>query len=271
MLLIGLTGSIATGKSTVASLVREPPYGLPLIDADLLARQVVEPGTRGYRKIVDYFGPTTPDLLHDDPDGKYKEHGPPLNRPALGKRVFGDSAERRRDRTMLGTFVHPSVRWEMAKAVLYYYLRGSWAVVLDIPLLFESGLDLFCGTVVVVAVSDPATQMRRLRERDAHLSADDAENRVKSQGNVREKARRAEMRSAGGRGFVIWNDGGKDDLKAELDRVVGACQRVSPRWWAWLLLLLPPVAGAVGVWSMFRAWLQRRKWQAEQERERAAL
>ena len=78
MLLIGLTGSIATGKSTVSSLLQQPPYSLPVIDADLLARKVVEPGTRGYRKIVNYFGPTTPDLLQEDPDGKFKEHGAPL-------------------------------------------------------------------------------------------------------------------------------------------------------------------------------------------------
>jgi dephospho-CoA kinase len=271
MLLIGLTGSIATGKSTVCSLLRQPPYSLPIIDADVLARKVVEPGTRGYRKIVDYFGPTTPDLLQDDPDGKYHEHGAPLNRPALGRRVFGDSEQRRRDRKILGTFVHPYVRWEMAKAVLYYYLTGHWAVVLDIPLLFESGLDIFCGTVLVAAVSDPAIQMKRLRERDPHLSAEDAENRVKSQGDVREKAKRAEARSANGRGFVVWNDGGKEDLKAELERVVKGCRRASPGWWAWMLLFMPPVAGTLGMWSMLRAWVERRKWQAMQERERAKL
>ncbi|KKZ60735.1 dephospho-CoA kinase, partial [[Emmonsia] crescens] len=70
MLLIGLTGSIATGKSTVSALLSSPPYNIPIIDADIIAREVVEPGTAGYRAIVDYFGPTTPDLLlpADDPD-----------------------------------------------------------------------------------------------------------------------------------------------------------------------------------------------------------
>jgi dephospho-CoA kinase len=271
MLLIGLTGSIATGKSTVSSLLRQPPYSLPIIDADLLARKVVEPGTPGYRKIVNYFSPTTPDLLQEDPDGKFKEHGAPLNRPALGKRVFGDSDERKRDRKILGTFVHPYVRWEMARAVLHYYIRGHWAVVLDIPLLFESGLDIFCGTVVVVAVSDPVIQMERLRKRDPHLSLEDAENRVKSQGDVREKAKRVETRSANGRGFVVWNDGDTDHLKAELERVVGECRKVSPRWWSWMLLFMPPLAATVGIWSVMRAWVERRKWQAMQDKERAKL
>ncbi|KAK5988923.1 Dephospho-CoA kinase CAB5 [Cladobotryum mycophilum] len=113
MLLIGLTGSIATGKSTVSSMLSSPPHSLPIIDADVLARKVVEPGTKGYDAIVKHFGPTTPDLLvpasesmpENGPDGK----GRPLNRPALGKRVFGDSEELQRDRAVLNGIVHPAV------------------------------------------------------------------------------------------------------------------------------------------------------------------
>uniref|UniRef100_A0A8H7N271 Dephospho-CoA kinase n=1 Tax=Bionectria ochroleuca TaxID=29856 RepID=A0A8H7N271_BIOOC len=143
MLLIGLTGSIATGKSTVSSLLSSPPYNLPIIDADILARKVVEPGTRGYNAIVKYFGPTTPDLLvapsdtmpEAGPDGK----GRPLNRPALGRRVFGDSEERKKDRNVLNGIVHPEVRWEMFKGVVGNYLRGHWAVVLDIPFCSRAG------------------------------------------------------------------------------------------------------------------------------------
>ena len=184
MLLIGLTGSIATGKSTVSALLAAPPYNLPIIDADVLARKVVEPGTAGYRAIVDYFDPSTPDLLlPEEVPGK----GRPLNRPVLGRRVFGDTDERKRDHAVLNGIVHPAVRWEIYRSLLWYYLHGHWAVVLDVPLLFESGLDLLCGTVIVVAVKDPAEQMQRLRARDPHLSAEDAENRVRSQGDVRGK------------------------------------------------------------------------------------
>ncbi|KAK6381315.1 Dephospho-CoA kinase cab5 [Exophiala oligosperma] len=198
MRVIGLTGSIATGKSTCSQTLSSPPYSLPLIDADLLARKAVEPGTWGYRRIVATFGPTTPDLLlpASDPQCGGKEDGPagkgrPLNRPALGRRVFGNGEERVADRKKLNAIVHPAVRFYMARAMLYYYLLGHWAVVLDVPLLFESGLDIFCSTVVVVAVSDPKIQMQRLRERDPHLSPEDAENRVKSQVDVREKATRS--------------------------------------------------------------------------------
>ncbi|KAI9723057.1 MAG: hypothetical protein M1812_001506 [Candelaria pacifica] len=271
MLLIGLTGSIATGKSTVSSLLSKPPHNLPIIDADLLARKVVEPGTPAYRKIVDYFGPTTPDLLlpaHDNSDGENKtnEGQRPLNRPALGRRVFGDSEERKRDRMVLNGIVHPAVRWAMACAVLAAYLRGNWAVVLDVPLLFESRLDLFCGVVVVVAVSDPVVQIRRLRNRDGHLSERDAAERVASQGQVMGKVKRVEM--LGKRGEVVWNDGGREEVEVEVKRVMALVKRGCPNWWAMLLWVLPPLAGMMGVFDIGYMWWQGRKWDEEKRREK---
>lgn len=104
MLIIGLTGSISTGKSTVSAILAAPPHNLPIIDADLLARQVVAPGTKGHAAIVAYFAPSTPDLLA--PDGA-------LNRAVLGKRVFGTDAARQKDRRVLNGIVHPLVRREM--------------------------------------------------------------------------------------------------------------------------------------------------------------
>lgn len=267
MLIIGLTGSIATGKSTVSSLLSSPPYSLPIIDADTLARRVVEPGTPGYAAIVDYFGPKTPDLLLEG-DGK----GKALNRPALGRRVFGDTPECKRDRTVLNDIVHPAVRREIYKALLWNYLSGQWAVVLDVPLLFESGLDLLCGTVVVVGVSDPSVQMARLRARDAHLSAEDAENRVRSQGDVKGKVARVEFRGVeSARGVVVWNDGGKEELEGEVKRAMKGISGSSPRWWAWVLLLAPPVGVGVGVWNVVVNWLTQRRWEAVVKEEKAKL
>ncbi|EDN02475.1 dephospho-CoA kinase [Histoplasma capsulatum] len=277
MLLIGLTGSIATGKSTVSALLSAPPYNLPIIDADLLARKVVEPGTPGYRAIVDYFGPTTPDLLlpddPDDPDDKHKPkattqaHGRPLNRPVLGRRVFGDTAERKRDRAVLNRIVHPAVRWEIYRALLRHYLRGHWAVVLDVPLLFESGLDALCGTVVVVGVSDAAVQVARLRARDAHLSAEDAEARVKSQGDVRGKVARAEARG----GLVVWNDGDRAALEAAVREAMRTVAATSPQWWAWVLLLVPPLGVAVAAWNLAVNYRGRRRWEEAERVRRAKL
>jgi len=278
MRLIGLTGSIATGKSTCSSTLSSPPYSLPIIDADILARRAVEPGTWGYGRIVSTFGPTTPDLLlpasdpvcggrEDGPNGK----GRPLNRPALGRRVFGNSEERTADRKKLNKIVHPAVRFYMARSILYYWLTGNWAVVLDIPLLFESGLDIFCSTVVVVAVSDPVIQMKRLRERDPHLSEEDAGNRVKSQVDVREKAKKAEFRNGGdptsGRGYVLYNDGSKEELKLQIKDVMKKIRQGSPKWWSWLLLLCPPLTGGVVGWEVWRSWVQKSRWEKERGTE----
>ncbi|EGO58073.1 hypothetical protein NEUTE1DRAFT_63566 [Neurospora tetrasperma FGSC 2508] len=276
MLLIGLTGSIATGKSTVSSLLSSPPYNLPIIDADLLARKVVEPGTAGYNAIVSYFGPTTPDLLvpsgPDMPENGPTGKGRPLNRPALGRRVFGDSPEVRKDRARLNSIVHPAVRKAMALAVLKAYVKGYRAVVLDIPLLFESQLDKFCGTVLVVGVKDPKVQMERLRARDPHLSQEDAENRVRSQGDVREKAERALERGEG-RGCVVWNDGDKRELEEQVRRVFwqGVVEKYSPRWWAWFLWMCPPAAVVSALWNYWANLRVDRRWREKKEAERAKL
>ncbi|KKA26860.1 hypothetical protein TD95_002448 [Thielaviopsis punctulata] len=272
MLLIGLTGSIATGKSTVSSILSKPPYSIPIIDADILARKVVEPGTAGYIAIIKHFGPTTPDLLvpvsesvpENGPNGK----GRPLNRPALGKRVFGNSEERKRDRSVLNNIVHPAVRKEMYRAMFWSYVSGHWAVILDVPLLFESGLDQLCGTVMVVAVTDPEVQMKRLMDRDAHLSREDAENRVRSQGDVRIKAERCAARGED-RGVVLWNDGTRDDLEKKIDGVITKLKASSPTWWTYSLIALPPLGLLMAMYGFLQNVRLNRKW-ARMEREAAA-
>ncbi|RYP04749.1 hypothetical protein DL765_010085 [Monosporascus sp. GIB2] len=274
MLFLGLTGSIATGKSTVSSVLASPPYSLPIIDADILARKVVEPGTAGYSAIVKYFGPTTPDLLvpasesmpEDGPDGK----GRPLNRPALGRRVFGDSEERKKDRAVLNGIVHPAVRKEVYKTLFWHYLRGCWAAVLDVPLLFESGWDKLSDVVMVVAVRDPEVQMRRLMERDPHLSREDAQNRVLSQTDVRLKAKRCEARGKG-KGVVVWNDGTKEQLKAQVDAAIREIRRSSPPWWNWLCLLFPPVGVAAGAWTYWQNVNINKRWREMELSEKAKL
>ncbi|KAK4212909.1 dephospho-CoA kinase-domain-containing protein [Rhypophila decipiens] len=273
MLIIGLTGSIATGKSTVSSILSQPPYNLPIVDADLLARKVVEPGTAGYNAIVKHFEPSTPDLLLppsdqlpiNGPDGK----GRPLNRPALGRRVFGESEDAKRNRAVLNGIVHPAVRKAMFFEVLKAWMRGYWAVVMDVPLLFESKLDRFCGAVVVVAVRDPEIQMGRLRKRDPHLSAEDAENRVRSQGDVRDKARRAEARGKG-KGVVVWNDGALEELKGEIERAVGELRGGRPDWWSWLMMF-PPLGVLVAGWEFWRNRGIDADWERKEARERAKL
>ncbi len=266
MLFLGLTGSIATGKSTVSSLLSKPPYSLPIIDADLIARQVVEPGTAGYNAIVRYFSPSTPDLLLPDATPK----GRPLNRPALGRRVFGGGAEKERDRKMLNSIVHPAVRKEMYKQMLWAYLKGSWAVVLDVPLLFESGWERYCGTILVVGVTDPAIQINRLRSRDSHLTEEDARNRVMSQGDVREKAERC-LRRGPGRGVVVWNDKDREYLTKEIQRVMQEVRGGSPRWWTFLCWICPPLGALAGLASWYRMKQVQLDWENEKKKEKAKL
>lgn len=273
MLLLGLTGSIATGKSTVSQILTSAPYNLPVIDADKVARQVVEPGTTGYKQILAQFGPSTPDLLIPPTPENGGEHGVngkgrPLNRPALGRRVFGEGKDE--DRKALNKIVHPAVRKEMYKQMMYAYLRGNWAVVLDVPLLFESGWEPLCGTIMVVAVKDAAVQMERLRARDEHLTEEDAKNRVASQWDVRDKAERCLSRGEKA-GVVVWNDGDQADLKREVDRVMSVVKEGSPQWWAWLLLLFPPLGVVSGGWSYARSWYVKRQWEQEKTREKAKL
>lgn len=303
MILIGLTGSLATGKSTTSNLLRAPPHNLPIIDADVLARQVVEPGTYGYNRVLRHFGPTTPDLLlppppspsqqpddrddDDDPTASQanksvrpkkkeeeenkKDRSRPINRAALGRRVFGTSPTRVRDRKVLNGIIHPLVRLAMVRQLLYYHLLGHWAVVLDIPLLYESGLDVFCAVVVMVAVSDAGVQMRRLRERDPGLSLEEAEGRVASQMGVEEKVERTRVRG-GERGKVVINDGGRRDLEQEVAGVIGEIRQEGGGWvWnAWLWQ--SPFGGLLfGARECFRSWRVRKRWMEQKGREKANL
>ena len=129
---VGLTGGIATGKSTVSAQLKS--FGIPIVDADLIARQVVEPGTPALKAIVAHFGE---DILL--PDGY-------LNRPKLGSIVFNDEAQRKK----LNGIVHPAVWRAMFYAVVGYWVRGHNVCILDTPLLIEGGLWKWMGKVVVV-------------------------------------------------------------------------------------------------------------------------
>lgn len=131
---MGLTGGIATGKSTVSSLLKSV-YDVTVIDADKIARDVVLPGEPALRKIAAHFGD---DVLL--PDGS-------LDRPKLGSVIFGDGEKRR----VLNSIIHPAVRrtmlWEVAKA----WVLGKRYCVIDVPLLIETGLDNWVGSVVLVS------------------------------------------------------------------------------------------------------------------------
>lgn len=130
--MVGLTGGIATGKSSVSSLLKS--HRVPVIDADIIAREVVLPGTPALRRIVSTFGP---DILL--PDGT-------LDRKKLGGIVFNDTSMRKK----LNEIVHPAVRKKLFWSVMRCWWRGERMCVLDVPLLIEGGLWKLVGKVVVV-------------------------------------------------------------------------------------------------------------------------
>lgn len=166
-IVIGLTGSIATGKSTVASMFID--IGIPVIDADRIAREVVEPGEEAYKKVVETFGE---EILLEDRS---------LNRPKLGRIVFFDEEKR----NQLNSIVHPAIRKRMLEKRDAYLKNGEGCVVLDIPLLFESKLEHFVDKIIVVYV-DEDVQLKRLLERN-QLTKEEALQRIRSQMPVKDK------------------------------------------------------------------------------------
>lgn len=191
-LIIGLTGSIGTGKSTVAKMFKK--LNIPVIDADEIARLVVEPGKEAYNKIVETFGE---EILQDDRT---------LDRKRLGAIVFGDEAKREQ----LNSIVHPAIRKEMLKQRDYYLEQNVPCIVLDIPLLYESKLEHFVEKVIVVSTSRD-TQLERILQRD-QMSKEEALQRMNSQIDV---AKKAELADA-----VIDNNGTLEETEQQLIHIL---------------------------------------------------
>lgn len=216
MLIVGLTGGIACGKSSVSALLRDSEH-LTVIDADLIARQVVEPGTKAYRAILDQFQHKVDGLVNEDGS---------LNRASLGRFVFGKPKEL----AVLNSITHPAVRHEIFKQIVLAYLRLERIVVLDVPLLFEAGLDQVCGVTVTV-VCDEDTQLRRLLKRNPDLSVDDAQKRIASQMSNHDRIRVADR--------VIDNSGSLDALRSQVSAMVA---ELKPSLLRFLLECFPPFA-----------------------------
>lgn len=173
MITAGLTGGIATGKSTVAGFFRDA--GAVLIDADRIAREVVGKALPAWRGIVDHFGP---EILQPDGD---------IDREKLGNIIFNSPGEKRR----LNEIVHPFVYQEMNLRIREVEQTYPDAVVIqDIPLLIETGMDTAIPRVIVVYVPE-SIQLRRLMKRNS-LSEKDALARIRSQMPIEEKRRVAD-------------------------------------------------------------------------------
>ena len=172
MKVIGLTGGIATGKSTVSRMLVEA--GLPVIDADLIARKIVEPGEPAYKEIVQAFGAK---ILRKDGS---------LDRKLLGQIIFAQPSLRRR----LDGITHHRIIKVIKDKLALLRTRGTPIVILDIPLLFEAGMEGMVDEIWLVTCSRDL-QIQRLMERD-NLSRGEAEARLKAQMPLKEKAELAQ-------------------------------------------------------------------------------
>ena len=191
-LVIGLTGGIASGKSTVSTMFKE--MNIPVVDADVEARLAVMKGEAAYFQIIDTFGK---DILLEDGE---------IDRQELGSIIFHQEEKRK----LLNEIVHPEVRKRMMEQVEKAQQTGEEVIVLDIPLLFESKLTYMVEKTILVYV-DYDIQLERLMKRNS-LSIDDAKARIQSQMPLNEKIKLADA--------VINNNGSIEETKKQLINVL---------------------------------------------------
>jgi len=201
MIIVGLTGSVGTGKSTVTSFFRE--LGAHIIDWDELARKVTRPHLKAWKEIVEYFGK---DILNEDLT---------INRQELADIVFSDKEKLAK----LNQIVHPKVSKEDERMTdEIKSLDPNALIIKDIPLLFEVARPISVDKVIVVSASEQ-TQLRRLEEKG--MSQKDARKRIKSQLPLEEKIKSAD--------FVINNDGPREKTRKQVEEVYSLLRKGKQR------------------------------------------
>ncbi len=197
MIIVGLTGSVGTGKSTVANLFEE--LGAYVIDWDELAREVTRPHLKAWKEIVEYFGKG---ILNEDLT---------INRQKLADIVFSDKEKVAK----LDQIVHPEVFKEDERITdEIKSLDPDALVIKGIPLLFELTRPVYVDKIVVVSASEQ-TQLRRLEEKV--ITREDARNRIKSQLPLEEKIKSAD--------FVINNDGPLEETKKQVEEIYSSLRK----------------------------------------------
>lgn len=184
---IGLTGGLGTGKSTVAQIIRSE--GVPVLDADELAKKAVMAGTPGLKSVIDQFGT------------EFLTAAGELDRKKMAKLVFSKPDTLLK----LESIIHPLVQAEVLRVKLDEANKGTKMVFYDVPLLYEKNIKGFDAVVVVVAAPD--IQMERLKKRN-NWSEAEIVNRLKNQISLEKKAAQAD--------HVIVNDGSLDELKTQV-------------------------------------------------------
>lgn len=192
MKIIGLTGGIASGKSTVARMIQN--LGISLICADSLAHEALKPPNPSYKRVVESFGPEILDI-----DGS-------INRKKLGEKVFRNPHQRE----SLEEIIHPWVTDQIKREIKDHKARGTPLLFLDVPLLFESGLDRLCDHTVVVDVPVKILK-KRLASRDP-LKPREIDQRLASQMSLEEKKKRADS--------IIDNSGTKAKTLIQVEALI---------------------------------------------------
>jgi dephospho-CoA kinase len=201
MIIVGLTGSVGTGKSTVTNFFRE--LRAYIIDWDELARKATRPHLKAWKEIIEYFGKG---ILNEDLT---------INRQKLAEIVFSD----KKKLTKLNQIVHPQVFKEDERITNEIKdLDPDALIIKDIPLLFEVAHPIFVDKVVVVSAS-AQTQLRRLEEKG--MSREDAQRRIKSQLPLKKKIKSAD--------FVINNDGPPEETKRQVEEIYSLLKKTSCR------------------------------------------
>jgi len=178
MITFGLTGGIACGKSTVTKTFRK--HGIPLVDADLVARQVVEPGTKGYFQVLSAFGP---DFFNEDMT---------LNRTKLGELVFTEATAMKKINDIMGPLIHDESVSQMQRWLVYHQENGKDPIVgYDAALICEQGNHKLFRPLIVVSCSKEI-QLERLMKRNS-LTKTQAEARINAQMPVEDKVKHADF------------------------------------------------------------------------------
>ena len=201
MVIVGLTGSVGTGKSTVTKFFRE--LGAYIIDWDELARKVTSPHSKAWKEIVEYFGKG---ILNEDLT---------INRQKLAEIVFSD----KENVAKINQIVHPEVFKEDARITdEIKSLDPDALIVKDVPLLFELTRPIYVDKIIVVSASEQ-TQLRRLEEKG--MSRKDARSRIKSQLPLEKKIKSAD--------FVINNDGPLEEAKRQVEKIYSLLRKREQR------------------------------------------
>ncbi|CAF0938466.1 unnamed protein product [Adineta steineri] len=229
MLILGLTGGIATGKTSASEYFKK--HGIPVVDADQLARLVVEPGKPAYNLILKYFGHLN--ILENNSQN--------LDRKRLGEIIFTNEQMRKQ----LNKCTHGYIRREAFKQLIEHFFQLQPIVIWDVPLLFEVGLNRYLSNTLVISC-DQTIQLDRLKQRDNMNDDQQALQRINAQMNLEEKCRLAR--------YVIDNSGTKDVLHKELQEFLITIQPNKLNTIAWFVVLVIPVTityGILRIWDCY--------------------